>query len=66
MDADILKGKWNQLKGMVKAQWGKLTDNEIDQIQGKSEKLIGLLQEKYAYTKEKAEAEIADFVSQNS
>ncbi len=66
MDADILKGKWNQLKGMVKAQWGKLTDDEIDQIQGKSEKLIGLLQEKYAYTKEKAEAEIADFVSQNS
>jgi len=66
MDADILKGKWNQLKGMVKAQWGELTDDEVDQIQGKSEKLIGLLQEKYAYTKEKAEAEIAEFISQNS
>lgn len=66
MIADILSGKWKQLKGSIKAKWGKLTDDEIDQVEGKMEKLVGLLQEKYAYTKEKAEAEISEFISQNS
>jgi uncharacterized protein YjbJ (UPF0337 family) len=66
MAADILSGKWKQLKGSVKTQWGKLIDDEIDQVEGNMEKMIGLLQEKYAYTKEKAEAELAAFLSQNS
>ena len=66
MKADILSGKWKQLKGSIKSKWGKLTDDEIDQVQGETEKMIGLLQEKYAYNKEKAEAELAEFLSQNS
>jgi uncharacterized protein YjbJ (UPF0337 family) len=65
MAKNILKGKWKQLKGTIKDQWGKLTNDEIDQVEGNTEKLIGLVQEKYGYTKEKAEAEVAEFLNQN-
>jgi len=63
--SSILKGKWNQIKGTIKDQWGKLTNDEIDRVEGNAEKLIGLIQEKYGITKEKAEAEVADFLNQN-
>jgi uncharacterized protein YjbJ (UPF0337 family) len=58
MDQDVLKGQWKQLQGNIKVWWGKLTDNDIDQIQGNRDKLIGMLQEKYGYTKEQANAEV--------
>jgi uncharacterized protein YjbJ (UPF0337 family) len=51
---DILMGKWKQMRGMVREQWGKLTDNQIDQINGDYERLVGVLQENYGYTREKA------------
>lgn len=54
MNNDILKGDWNQLKGKIKQQWGKLSDDDIERINGKSQELIGLLQERYGYSKEKA------------
>ena len=63
MMKDVLKGKWKQLKGSVKNQWGKLTDDEIDRVEGETQKLIGLIQEKYGYTKEKAEAEVSEFLA---
>jgi uncharacterized protein YjbJ (UPF0337 family) len=47
MNSDRTAGSWKQIKGKVKEQWGKLTDNEIDQLEGKSEQLAGKLQEKY-------------------
>jgi uncharacterized protein YjbJ (UPF0337 family) len=65
MAANILKGKWKQLKGSVKKKWGKLTDDEINQVEGEAEKLVGLVQEKYGYTKEKAEGEVAEFLDKN-
>ena len=55
MNADTLKGQWHQLKGEVKTQWGKLTDDDLDQVAGHSEKLIGKLQERYGYQKDEAE-----------
>lgn len=61
MNADTLKGQWHQMKGDVKTQWGKLTDNDLDQIAGQSEKLIGKLQERYGYARERAEREVRDF-----
>lgn len=64
MANDILKGNWKQLKGFVQEKWGKLTNDELDQISGKSEQLIGKLQEKYGYTKEKAEKELNDFLAE--
>jgi uncharacterized protein YjbJ (UPF0337 family) len=57
MNNDILEGKWKQVRGQAKEWWGKLTDDDLDRVAGKSEQLIGLLQEKYGYTREHAEAE---------
>jgi uncharacterized protein YjbJ (UPF0337 family) len=63
MANDILEGKWKQLKGKAKQQWGKLTDDELDQIEGKQEELVGLLQERYGYEKEEAEAEFSRWLA---
>ena len=57
MDKDVLEGKWKQMRGQAKEWWGKLTDDDLDRAEGKSEQLIGLLQEKYGYTRERAEEE---------
>ncbi|OJX43931.1 MAG: hypothetical protein BGO78_02920 [Chloroflexi bacterium 44-23] len=66
MSNDILKGKWKQFRGKVKQTWGKLTDDDLDRIDGAQDKLAGRLQERYGYTKEKAEAQIADFLERIS
>jgi uncharacterized protein YjbJ (UPF0337 family) len=58
MNKDIFEGKWKQLRGQIKVTWGKLTDDDLDQIGGKYDKFIGLLQEKYGYTRERAEEEV--------
>jgi uncharacterized protein YjbJ (UPF0337 family) len=58
MNQDQFAGWWKQAKGQVKQWWGQLTDDEIDQIEGSRDKLAGLLQRKYGYTKERAEEEI--------
>lgn len=57
MDSNILKGKWKQLKGEARKQWGKLTDDDLDIIEGQREKLVGKLQERYGYAKDDAEKE---------
>lgn len=57
MNKDIFEGKWKQMRGQAKLWWGKLTDDDLDKVNGKYDKLIGLLQEKYGYTKQQAEAE---------
>jgi len=62
MNEDILKGKWHELKGGVKEKWGKLTDDDLATVDGKVEKLVGLLQTKYGYSKDKAEAEYKTFI----
>ena len=58
MNADILKGKWQQLKGEARVQWAKLTDDDLDQIEGNSEKMVGKLQERYGYAKDQAQREL--------
>ncbi len=59
MNSQTLKGQWHQLKGGVKQQWGKLTDDDLTTIDGSAEKLAGVLQEKYGYARERAEEEVA-------
>lgn len=61
MNNDIFEGKWKQIKGKVQTQWGKLTDDDLDVVEGHSQYLAGKLQERYGITKEKAEEEIAEF-----
>ncbi len=63
MNEDILKGKWHELKGGVKEKWGKLTDDDLTIVNGQSEQLLGLLQTKYGYSKDKAEEEYKSFLS---
>jgi len=58
MNKDVLEGKWKQLRGKVKTTWGKLTDDDLDKIAGRADMLAGVLQEKYGYAKDRAEAEI--------
>ena len=62
MNQDVLKGKWMQLKGEVRTQWGKLTNDDLDQIQGNTEKLVGKLQERYGYARERAQEEYDSFI----
>jgi uncharacterized protein YjbJ (UPF0337 family) len=58
MNQDILAGKWKQMRGEFKTWWGKLTDDDFDRIGGQKDKLIGLIQERYGYTREQAEQEV--------
>ena len=62
MNEDTLKGQWTQFKGRVREQWGKLTDDDVDQIQGQSEQLIGRLQERYGWARADAEREVDDWL----
>lgn len=64
MNKDIFKGHWKEFKGKIKEQWGKLTDDEITQLEGKAEGLAGLLQKRYGYTKDRAEKDIEAFAKQ--
>ena len=59
MNADIMEGKWKQMRGQMKEWWGKLTDDDFDVIAGKKDQLVGKLQEKYGWAKRDAEDEVA-------
>jgi uncharacterized protein YjbJ (UPF0337 family) len=61
MNRDIVAGKWQQLRGKVKEEWGKLTDDDLTMSEGKFDKLSGVLRERYGYTREKAEDELERF-----
>jgi len=58
MNEDILKGNWKQVRGQAKVWWGKLTDDDLDVIDGKRDQLIGKLQEKYGYSRDQAAQEV--------
>ena len=62
INRDILVGKWKQLRGQAKQTWGKLTDNDLNQISGRFDELAGLVQEKYGYSREQAEREVQHFI----
>jgi uncharacterized protein YjbJ (UPF0337 family) len=61
MNWDIIEGKWREFKGQVLEQWGKLTNDDLDEIDGNREQLVGKLQQRYGYAKDEAEKEIAKF-----
>jgi uncharacterized protein YjbJ (UPF0337 family) len=58
MSNDIVEGRWKQMRGSAKEWWGKLNDSDLDRIAGKRDQLAGALQEKYGYTRAKADVEI--------
>ena len=58
VNRDVLEGKWTQVRGQMRQWWGKLTDDDLDVIAGKRDRLVGTLQERYGWAKDAAEAEI--------
>jgi uncharacterized protein YjbJ (UPF0337 family) len=61
MNWDRVEGNWKQFTGKAKEQWGKLTDDELTQINGNREQLEGKIQAKYGYAKDKAKQEVDDW-----
>ena len=57
MNKDVFEGKWKEMRGQAKEWWGKLTDDDLEQAGGNAEQLIGLIQQKYGYSREHAEEE---------
>ncbi|MFU2315613.1 CsbD family protein [Rahnella sp. PCH160] len=65
MNKDQADGNWKQLKGKVKEQWGKLTDDDLTVLEGKRDQLVGKIQERYGYQKDQAEKELKEWESKN-
>jgi uncharacterized protein YjbJ (UPF0337 family) len=65
MNSDRTAGNWHQIKGKVKEQWGKLTDDDLKQLEGKGEQLAGKLQERYGLARDEAERQAKDFRSRH-
>jgi uncharacterized protein YjbJ (UPF0337 family) len=63
MNRDTFKGEWNQIKGRVKQQWGRLTDDDLTRIDGDRDVLVGRLQERYGRTREQAQAEFEQWLN---
>ena len=61
MNWDIIQGKWDQLKGSVKQQWGDLTDDDLTHIQGDRDRMAGKLQERYGWAKTEVDEKMNDF-----
>lgn len=62
MDWNQISGQWKQVKGRAKVKWGKLTDDEIDVVEGKRDQLVGKIQQRYGIAKEQAEREVDDWI----
>jgi uncharacterized protein YjbJ (UPF0337 family) len=62
MNWDQVEGKWKQYKGQAKEKWGKLTDDDLDVVDGRRQQLVGRLQERYGIAKDAAEQQADEFV----
>jgi uncharacterized protein YjbJ (UPF0337 family) len=62
MNTDQLQGKWKQAKGSIKERWGKLTDDDMDVINGQRDQLIGKVQQRYGIAKEEAQKQVDEFM----
>lgn len=61
MNQDIIKGKWSQLQGKLKEKWGKLTDDDVNQLEGHRDYLVGKVQERYGIARDKADKQVKEF-----
>ncbi len=66
MNSDTLKGTWNQIKGSVKEAFGKLTDDDLMQMEGSMDRAVGVLQQRYGYTRERAQQEWDSFMQRSN
>ncbi len=63
MNQDTFKGNWKQIKGRLKQQWGRLTDDDLTRVEGDRDVLIGKLQERYGLARDQAEKQLDSFLS---
>lgn len=61
MNRDVLEGQWTKMKGKVREKWGKLTDDDLEQIGGKKDQLVGRIQERYGEQRDKIEKDVDHF-----
>ncbi len=61
MNWDRVKGNWKQVTGSVKSKWGEISDDELTQIGGEREKLVGKVQEKYGLARDAAEKQVDEW-----
>ena len=66
MNSDQLKGMWKQVKGSVKERWGKLTDDDLEVIDGKHDQLVGKIQERYGVARDVAQKQVEEWNTANS
>ncbi|WP_347270217.1 CsbD family protein [Rhizorhabdus histidinilytica] len=66
MDWNRVEGNWKQLKGRIKEQWGKLTDDDLDQIAGRRDQLEGKIQERYGIEKDRVKQDIDDWYNRQT
>jgi uncharacterized protein YjbJ (UPF0337 family) len=66
MNWDVIKGRWEQMKGDARKQWGKLTDDDWNVIAGEKDKFIGKLRERYGWSKDEAERSADEYFSRKS
>ena len=66
MNWDTIKGDWKQFRGKIKEQWGNLTDDDLDRIEGKRDQLLGAVQKRYGVARDVAEKQLKDFESSQS
>lgn len=62
MNKQMLKGNWNQFKGQVKRQWGRLTDDDLTKVEGDFDRLVGVIQERYGLARQQARQELESFL----
>ena len=65
MDSDRWRGQWKQVKGRIKEQWGRLTDDDLDVIAGKRQQLLGRIQERHGIAREEAQRQVERFEQRN-
>ncbi|MGH7500121.1 MAG: CsbD family protein [Longimicrobiales bacterium] len=65
MNESTFKGKWNEVKGKVKEQWGDLTNDDLDRIEGRRDQLVGAIQQRYGKARDEAEREVQRFEERN-
>lgn len=63
MDPNVLAGEWKRLRGRAKLEWGKLTDDDLEQINGRVDILVGTIQRRYGWTLDKAKEAVNDWLS---
>jgi uncharacterized protein YjbJ (UPF0337 family) len=65
MNTDRISGRWKQVKGRIKEQWGRLTEDDLDVIAGKRDQLLGRIQQRHGIAKEEAHRQVRQFEERN-